>query len=252
MAELAALKMNSGTHSSKKIYDHQEFGQRYHEYLDHKSYTNKSSLYCDSNDRSNATTRRVDCCLNETPYKNTSVARTSDGLVQDVNRFIDPSNDEFKQAISLRETKDVASLEGKLGPSLSKQERSSNRVNRLKFNVFVFLQLSFAGNLIFTFVITALPVEARFPVSDCSKGRYPEQQWNSPKKLSKDHPNVLRSKFFYRYLRCCCSNIPPLYLQITLVSKNTNALYGGLGTLLFGVLATCNFVVKVPCNDQRR
>ncbi|KAL8237511.1 hypothetical protein R6Q59_018592 [Mikania micrantha] len=42
------------------------------------------------------------------------------------------SNDEFKQAISLREMEDVASLEEKLGRSLSKQERSRIGVSSLK------------------------------------------------------------------------------------------------------------------------
>ncbi|KAJ9561312.1 hypothetical protein OSB04_006472 [Centaurea solstitialis] len=42
------------------------------------------------------------------------------------------SNDEFKQAISLREMEDVASLEEKLGRSLSTQERSRIGVSSLK------------------------------------------------------------------------------------------------------------------------
>ncbi|KAK9286505.1 hypothetical protein L1049_014903 [Liquidambar formosana] len=42
------------------------------------------------------------------------------------------SNDEFKQAISLREMEDVAALEEKLGRSLSKQERSRIGVSRLR------------------------------------------------------------------------------------------------------------------------
>lgn len=42
------------------------------------------------------------------------------------------SNDEFKQAISLREMEDVASLEEKLGRSLSKQERSRIGVSSLR------------------------------------------------------------------------------------------------------------------------
>ncbi|KAI7747678.1 hypothetical protein M8C21_029016 [Ambrosia artemisiifolia] len=42
------------------------------------------------------------------------------------------SNDEFKQAISLREMEDVTSLEEKLGRSLSKQERSRIGVSSLK------------------------------------------------------------------------------------------------------------------------
>ncbi|KAA8545573.1 hypothetical protein F0562_020357 [Nyssa sinensis] len=42
------------------------------------------------------------------------------------------SNDEFKQAISLREMEDIASLEEKLGRSLSKQERSRIGVSSLR------------------------------------------------------------------------------------------------------------------------
>lgn len=42
------------------------------------------------------------------------------------------TNDEFKQAISLREVDDVASLEEKLGRSLSKQERSRIGVSKLR------------------------------------------------------------------------------------------------------------------------
>ncbi|XP_057976631.1 dynamin-like protein ARC5 [Malania oleifera] len=42
------------------------------------------------------------------------------------------SDDEFKQAISLREMEDVASLEEKLGRSLSKQERSRIGVSKLR------------------------------------------------------------------------------------------------------------------------
>ncbi|GMN59226.1 hypothetical protein TIFTF001_028320 [Ficus carica] len=42
------------------------------------------------------------------------------------------SNDEFKQAISLREMEDVASLEEKLGRSLSEQERSRIGVSKLR------------------------------------------------------------------------------------------------------------------------
>ncbi|XP_042983117.1 dynamin-like protein ARC5 isoform X3 [Carya illinoinensis] len=43
------------------------------------------------------------------------------------------TNDEFKQAISLREEEDVKSLEEKLGRSLSKQERSRIGVSKLRF-----------------------------------------------------------------------------------------------------------------------
>ncbi|KAI4296319.1 hypothetical protein L6164_036287 [Bauhinia variegata] len=42
------------------------------------------------------------------------------------------SNDEFKQAVSLREMEDVASLEAKLGRSLSKLERSRIGVSKLR------------------------------------------------------------------------------------------------------------------------
>uniref|UniRef100_A0A803NVB2 Dynamin-type G domain-containing protein n=1 Tax=Cannabis sativa TaxID=3483 RepID=A0A803NVB2_CANSA len=42
------------------------------------------------------------------------------------------SNDEFKQAISLREMEDVASLENKLGRSLSEKERSRIGVSKLR------------------------------------------------------------------------------------------------------------------------
>ncbi|XP_018851017.2 dynamin-like protein ARC5 isoform X1 [Juglans regia] len=43
------------------------------------------------------------------------------------------TNDEFKQAISLREEEDVKSLEERLGRSLSKQERSRIGVSKLRF-----------------------------------------------------------------------------------------------------------------------
>lgn len=42
------------------------------------------------------------------------------------------TNDEFKQAVSIREVEDVASLEEKLGRSLSKQERSRIGVSKLR------------------------------------------------------------------------------------------------------------------------
>ncbi|KAK3184913.1 hypothetical protein Dsin_032199 [Dipteronia sinensis] len=43
------------------------------------------------------------------------------------------SNEEFKQAVSLREMEDIVSLEEKLGRSLSKQERSRIGVSKLRF-----------------------------------------------------------------------------------------------------------------------
>ncbi|XP_041014707.1 dynamin-like protein ARC5 isoform X2 [Juglans microcarpa x Juglans regia] len=52
------------------------------------------------------------------------------------------TNDEFKQAISLREEEDVKSLEEKLGRSLSKQERSRIGVSKLRFFLEELLQKS--------------------------------------------------------------------------------------------------------------
>ncbi|XP_035542395.1 dynamin-like protein ARC5 isoform X2 [Juglans regia] len=52
------------------------------------------------------------------------------------------TNDEFKQAISLREEEDVKSLEERLGRSLSKQERSRIGVSKLRFFLEELLQKS--------------------------------------------------------------------------------------------------------------
>ncbi|KAK6921400.1 Dynamin, N-terminal [Dillenia turbinata] len=57
------------------------------------------------------------------------------------------SNDEFKQAISLREMEDVASLEEKLGRSLSNQERSRIGVSRLRIFLEELLQKRYMDNV---------------------------------------------------------------------------------------------------------
>ncbi|XP_077249784.1 P-loop containing nucleoside triphosphate hydrolases superfamily protein [Tasmannia lanceolata] len=68
------------------------------------------------------------CILGDSPFF-TSVPS---GRVGSGNECVYRSNDEFKQAISLREFEDVASLEGKLGRSLSKEERSRIGVSSLR------------------------------------------------------------------------------------------------------------------------
>ncbi|KAM7470435.1 hypothetical protein LguiA_008618 [Lonicera macranthoides] len=57
------------------------------------------------------------------------------------------SNDEFKQAISLREMEDVASLEEKLGRSLSEQERSRIGVSSLRLFLEELLQKRYMGSV---------------------------------------------------------------------------------------------------------
>ncbi|KAL0335154.1 UNVERIFIED_CONTAM: Dynamin-like protein ARC5 [Sesamum radiatum] len=54
------------------------------------------------------------------------------GRVGSGHESVYKSNDEFKQAISLREMEDISALEEKLGRSLSKQERSRIGVSSLK------------------------------------------------------------------------------------------------------------------------
>ncbi|KAK2986927.1 hypothetical protein RJ640_009070 [Escallonia rubra] len=57
------------------------------------------------------------------------------------------SNDEFKQAISLREMEDVASLEDKLGRSLSNKERSRIGVSSLRLFLEELLQKRYMDNV---------------------------------------------------------------------------------------------------------
>ncbi|GER42695.1 dynamin-like protein ARC5 [Striga asiatica] len=54
------------------------------------------------------------------------------GRVGSEHESVYRSNDEFKQAVALREMEDIAALEEKLGRSLSQQERSRIGVSRLK------------------------------------------------------------------------------------------------------------------------
>ncbi|KAJ4966790.1 hypothetical protein NE237_018639 [Protea cynaroides] len=68
------------------------------------------------------------CLLGDSPFF-TSVPS---GRVGSGHEFVYGSNDEFKQAISLREMEDVTSLEEKLGRSLSKEERSRIGVSSLR------------------------------------------------------------------------------------------------------------------------
>ncbi|GAB4838318.1 ARP2/3 actin-organizing complex subunit Arc5 [Ancistrocladus abbreviatus] len=57
------------------------------------------------------------------------------------------SNDEFKQAISMREMEDVSSLEGKLGRPLSKQERSRIGISSLRQFLEELLQRRYMDNV---------------------------------------------------------------------------------------------------------
>ncbi|XXG87115.1 hypothetical protein AAC387_Pa11g1881 [Persea americana] len=68
------------------------------------------------------------CILGDSPFF-TSVPS---GRVGCGHESVYRSNDEFKQAVSLRELEDVASLEEKLGRPLSKEERSRIGVSRLR------------------------------------------------------------------------------------------------------------------------
>ncbi|XP_012071357.1 dynamin-like protein ARC5 [Jatropha curcas] len=68
------------------------------------------------------------CILGDSPFF-TSVPSGRVGLSHD---SVYKSNDEFKQAVNLREVEDVASLEEKLGRPLSKQERSRIGVSKLR------------------------------------------------------------------------------------------------------------------------
>ncbi|XP_058089821.1 dynamin-like protein ARC5 [Magnolia sinica] len=68
------------------------------------------------------------CILGDSPFF-TSVPS---GRVGSGHDSVYRSNDEFKQAVSLRELEDVASLEEKLGRPLSTEERSRIGVSRLK------------------------------------------------------------------------------------------------------------------------
>ncbi|XP_052194148.1 dynamin-like protein ARC5 [Diospyros lotus] len=125
----------------------------------------------DCNDWSNATTRRVVMQIDPELSRTVIVATKLDTKIpqfaraSDVEVFLSPpgrtldgfmlgdspfftsvpsgrvgsghesvyrSNDEFKQAISMREMEDVVSLEEKLGRQLSKQERSRIGVSRLR------------------------------------------------------------------------------------------------------------------------
>ncbi|KAL3515566.1 hypothetical protein ACH5RR_022468 [Cinchona calisaya] len=125
----------------------------------------------DCNDWSNATTRRVVMQIDPELSRTVVVATKLDTKIpqfaraSDVEVFLSPpastldgfmlgdspfftsvpsgrvglghesvyrSNDEFKQAISLREMEDIAALEEKLGRSLTKQERSRIGISRLR------------------------------------------------------------------------------------------------------------------------
>ncbi|XP_054778869.1 dynamin-like protein ARC5 [Prosopis cineraria] len=68
------------------------------------------------------------CILGDSPFF-TSVPS---GRVGSGSDSVYRSHDEFKQAVSLREVEDVASLEEKLGRPLSKQERSRIGVSKLR------------------------------------------------------------------------------------------------------------------------
>ncbi|PQM38999.1 dynamin-like protein ARC5 [Prunus yedoensis var. nudiflora] len=83
------------------------------------------------------------CILGDSPFF-TSVPS---GRVGSGHDSVYRSNDEFKKAISLREMEDVASLEEKLGRSLSIQERSRIGVSKLSVFLEELLQKRYMDNV---------------------------------------------------------------------------------------------------------
>ncbi|KAI5356126.1 hypothetical protein L3X38_009021 [Prunus dulcis] len=83
------------------------------------------------------------CILGDSPFF-TSVPS---GRVGSGHDSVYRSNDEFKKAISLREMEDVASLEEKLGRSLSIQERSRIGVSKLRCFLEELLQKRYMDNV---------------------------------------------------------------------------------------------------------
>nr|XP_011465589.1 PREDICTED: dynamin-like protein ARC5 isoform X1 [Fragaria vesca subsp. vesca] len=83
------------------------------------------------------------CILGDSPFF-TSVPSGRVGVGHD---SVYRSNDEFKQAISVREKEDVASLEEKLGRSLSVQERSRIGVSKLRSFLEELLQKRYMENV---------------------------------------------------------------------------------------------------------
>ncbi|KAF9609755.1 hypothetical protein IFM89_018203 [Coptis chinensis] len=83
------------------------------------------------------------CMLGDSPFF-TSVPS---GRVGSGRESVFRSNDEFKQAISSREMEDVASLEEKLGRSLSKEERSRIGVSSLRLFLEELLQKRYMDNV---------------------------------------------------------------------------------------------------------
>ncbi|KAM5574756.1 dynamin-like protein ARC5 [Rosa sericea] len=83
------------------------------------------------------------CILGDSPFF-TSVPSGRVGFGHD---SVYRSNDEFKQAISVREKEDVASLEEKLGRSLSVQERSRIGVSKLRSFLEELLQKRYMENV---------------------------------------------------------------------------------------------------------
>ncbi|XP_057415995.1 dynamin-like protein ARC5 [Lotus japonicus] len=83
------------------------------------------------------------CILGDSPFF-TSVPS---GRVGSGSDSLYRSNDEFKQAVSLREIEDIASLEEKLVRPLSKQERSRIGVSRLRLFLEEMLQKRYINNV---------------------------------------------------------------------------------------------------------
>ncbi|KAK7260325.1 hypothetical protein RIF29_26285 [Crotalaria pallida] len=83
------------------------------------------------------------CILGDSPFF-TSVPS---GRVGSGSDSLYRSNDEFKQAVSFREIEDVASLEEKLGRSLSKQERSRIGVSKLRLFLEELLQKRYISSV---------------------------------------------------------------------------------------------------------
>ncbi|XP_061346521.1 dynamin-like protein ARC5 isoform X1 [Gastrolobium bilobum] len=83
------------------------------------------------------------CILGDSPFF-TSVPS---GRVGSGCDYLYRSNDEFKQAVFSREIEDVASLEEKLGRSLSKQERSRIGVSKLRLFLEEMLQQRYISNV---------------------------------------------------------------------------------------------------------
>ncbi|XP_027345192.1 dynamin-like protein ARC5 isoform X2 [Abrus precatorius] len=83
------------------------------------------------------------CILGDSPFF-TSVPS---GRVGCGTGYLYKSNDDFKQAVCFREIEDVASLEEKLGRSLSKQERSRIGVSKLRLFLEEMLQKRYISNV---------------------------------------------------------------------------------------------------------